>query len=192
MDSAAHRITEILDAARGGDETALDRLLPLVYDELRRLAQVRTRGPRQSLQPTELVHEAWMKLVRSEDRHWQSRRHFVNAAGVAMRNILIDRARARLAQKHGGGLDREPAEVLEGQAIEIEHSPEELLALDAALSQLEAVDERSARVVTLRFFAGLSSGEIADALGVSDRTVRKDWGFARAWLERSLGAGNES
>ncbi|MEM6454920.1 MAG: ECF-type sigma factor [Acidobacteriota bacterium] len=179
-------MTEILNAARAGDDAAMDQLLPLVYDELRRLANVRARGARQSLQPTELVHEAWLKLVRTEDRHWQSRRHFVNAAGTAMRNLLIDRARSRAAAKHGGDLDRAPAEVLDGQVIELAQSPEELLAINAALDRLAAVDARAAQVVTLRFFAGFSTHEIADALGVSDRTVRNDWGFARAWLRRAL------
>ena len=182
------RVTEILRAARGGDPNAMDRLLPLVYEELRHLANVRTRGPQQSLQPTELVHEAWLKLVRNEDRHWESRRHFVNAAGTAMRTILIDRARTRSAEKHGGKLERETAEILEGQVAELEQSPEEILAIDSALTRLEGVDARAAQVVTLRFFAGLSTHEIADALGVSDRTVRNDWGFARAWLQRTLAA----
>lgn len=191
MATATPRVTEILRAARGGDASAMDQLLPLVYDELRRLANVRSRGPRQSLQPTELVHEAWLKLVRNEDRHWQSRRHFVNAAGTAMRSLLIDRARSRMAEKHGGELDRESAEVLEGQIAELEQSPEELLAIDAALDRLAEVDGRAAQVVTLRFFAGLSTHEIADALGVSDRTVRNDWGFARAWLRRALASDPE-
>ena len=189
MTTPTLRVTEVLRAARAGDDSAMDQLLPLVYDELRRLANVRSRGMRHSLQPTELVHEAWMKLVRTEDRHWQSRRHFVNAAGTAMRNLLIDRARSRAAAKHGGELDRVPAEVLEGQVAELEQSPEELLAINAALDRLAEVDERAAQVVTLQFFAGFSTNETADALGVSDRTVRNDWGFARAWLRRALASG---
>ncbi|MEM7586293.1 MAG: ECF-type sigma factor [Acidobacteriota bacterium] len=186
MTTATPRVTEILRAARAGDASAMDQLLPLVYDELRRLANVRSRSLRQSFQPTELVHEAWMKLVRNEDRNWQSRRHFVNAAGTAIRNLLIDRARSRAAEKHGGELDRVTSQVLEGQVAELEQSPEELLALNAALDRLAEVDERAAQVVTLRYFAGFSTNEIADALGVTDRTVRNDWGFARAWLRRRL------
>lgn len=186
---APHRVTDLLDAARAGDDSAMGRLLPLVYQELKSLANARSRGRRQSLQPTELVHEAWLKLVRNDDCHWESRRHFVNAAGTTMRSILIDRARARAAEKHGGGLRREAAEILEGEAVDVDRSPEELLAIDAALDQLEKVDPRAARVVTLRFFTGLGTAEIADALGVSDRTVRKDWVFARSWLRRNLGLG---
>ncbi|MEM6794919.1 MAG: ECF-type sigma factor [Acidobacteriota bacterium] len=189
MTATAPRVTEILRAARAGDESAMDQLLPLVYGELRRLASVRSRGVGQSLQPTELVHETWLKLVRTEDRHWQTRRHFVNAAGTAMRNLLIDRARSRAAAKHGGDLDRAPAEVLEGQVAELEQSPEELLAINAALDRLAELDPRAAKVVTLQYFAGFSHHEIADALGVSDRTVRNDWGFARAWLRRNLASG---
>ena len=164
MTTATPRVTEILRAARDGDDSAMDQLLPLVYEELRRLANVRSRGLRHSLQPTELVHEAWMKLVRNEDRHWQSRRHFVNAAGTAMRNLLIDRARAQATAKHGGDLDRAPAEVLEGQIVELEQSPEELLAINAALDRLAEVDARAAQVVTLQFFACFRTNEIADAL----------------------------
>ena len=186
MSTAPPRVTEILRDARAGDTSAMDKLLPLVYEELRRLANVRSRGLRQSIQPTELVHEAWLKLVRNEDRHWQSRRHFVNAAGTAMRNLLIDRARSRSAEKNGGELDRVSAGALEGQFAELEHSPEELLAINAALDRLTEVDARAAQVVTLQYFAGFTSHEIADALGVSDRTVRNDWGFARAWLRRNL------
>ena len=103
-----------------------------------------------------------------------------------MRNLLIDRARSRAAKRHGGELDRVPAEALEGEVAELEQSPEELLALNAALDRLAEVDERAAQVVTLQFFAGFRTNEIADALGVSDRTVRNDWGFARAWLRRNL------
>ena len=184
------RVTDILRLVRDGDGEAMDRLLPLVYDELRRLAGARARRPGQSIQPTELVHEAYLKLVRTEDRHWESRRHFINAAGTAMRSILIDRARSRMAAKNGGALEREPEDVLERQLIEFDQSPEELLAIDEALERLEQVDSRAAQVVTLRFFVGLGTNEIADALGVTDRTVRNDWSFARAWLRRSL-AGTE-
>ena len=191
-DPAATRVTEILQAARRGEASAVDKLLPLVYDELRSLAGVRSRRPGQSIQPTELVHEAYLKLVRTEDRHWESRRHFINAAGTAMRSILIDRARSRMAVKHGGAMERESPEILEKHAMEFDQSPEELLAIDGALDKLAHVDPRAAKVVTLRFFAGLGTTEIADALGVTDRTVRNDWNFARAWLKRELKSGNFS
>ena len=186
-DPAVTRVTEILHAVQRGESDALEKLLPLVYGELRKLAGARMRRPGQSIQPTELVHEAYLKLVRGKDRGWESRRHFINAAGTAMRSILIDRARTKMAERHGGGMERQSSDVLEQQVAEFEQSPEELVAIDDALSKLEQVDPRAAKVVTLRFFAGLSTNEIADALGVTDRTVRNDWSFAGAWLKRAMG-----
>ena len=181
----SERISEILSLIALGDEGAANELLPLVYEELRTLARVRLRtlGRGQSLQPTDLVHEVYLKLVRTEDRVWENRRHFISAAGTAMRSILVDRLRRQATQKHGAGLQRETADEL---IVALGHDPEQTLAVDQALTRLEQVDPRAAKVVTLRFFLGLSEPEIADALGLTDRTIRRDWVFARAWLSRIL------
>ena len=180
-------ITQILTAAAAGDQQAKSELVPLVYDELRKLALYRFRNmaPGQSLQPTDLVHEAYLKLLSVEQRSWESRRHFIDAAGVAMRNILVDRARARLALKRGGDRTRQP---LDDDLGDANRDPQEIIDVDDALRALSEIDARAAQVVELRFFLGLSDPEIADVLGVTDRTVRRDWTFARAWLSEQLGA----
>jgi RNA polymerase sigma factor (TIGR02999 family) len=153
-------------------------LLPLVYDELRRLAQGQLvhERPGQTLQATALVHEAYVRLVGSEDLRWESRAHFFAAAARAMRRILVDRARKRQTQKHGGDRDRVPLDELADLANE--PRPERLLALD----RLEQIEPRKAQIVMLHYFAGLTIDETAQALGISLRTVTREWLFARTWL----------
>ena len=145
--------------------------------------QLGREGAAQTLQTTALVHEAYLRLL-GGNSEWNSRGHFFSAAAQAMRRILIDRARARRAEKRGGSLERTPFELVDSARIE-EH-PEELIALDAALEKLEAIDARKSQVVMLRYFAGLSLEETGAALGISKTTVKEDWSFARAWLFRAI------
>jgi RNA polymerase sigma factor (TIGR02999 family) len=190
-DPVADRVTLLLEAASRGESSAAEELLPLVYEELHRLARQRLalEPPGGTLQATALVHEAWLRLVGSghaEDEGWNGRGHFFGAAARAMRRILVERARRRAGLRHGGALRR--VELTESVAVGDEESLD-LLALDAALARLEALDARKAEVVALRFFAGLSVDEAARALGVSPGTVKNDWAFARAWLHRELERG---
>lgn len=174
-------VTRLLAAADAGDADALDRLLPLVYDELRQVAeaQLRRERPGHTLQPTALVHETYLKLC-GGDLPASSRAHFLALAARAMRQVLVDHARRRGAAKRGGAWS---ATTLTDGAASIELDPEELLALDRALDELEP---RQRQVVECRFFGGMEESEIAEALGVSERTVRRDWVKARAWLYRAL------
>ncbi len=180
-------VTRILSAIEQGDPQAAAQLLPLVYDELRKLAAQRLaqEKPGQTLQATALVHEAYLRLVGGEQtQDWDGRRHFFAAAAEAMRRILIDRARHKQTRKAGGGRRRLDLD-------DIEPAPEEgdgdrLLALDEALRQLEAEDPRKAELVKLRFFAGLSAEQAAAALGVSTSTAEKDWAYARSWLRVAI------
>jgi RNA polymerase sigma factor (TIGR02999 family) len=192
-DSGAERaagsaaVTSLLARAREGDRQATDELLPLVYEELRQLADrflaAEKRGA--TLQPTALVHEAYLRLVGSDKDSWENRAHFFGAAARAIRRILIDRARARRAARRGG--DR-PLR-LDTDALLAEPGPSlDLLALDEALAKLASIDAQKARVVELRFFGGLSVDETAATLGVSASTVDRDWVFARAWLHRAISA----
>jgi len=180
-------VTRILDDLRGGEgREAFDRLLPLVYDELRFLASARLRHERSdhSLAPTALVHEAYMRMLAAEDPSWNDRRHFFRAAARAMRRILIEHARKRRRIKRGGGSIRVTlgdVELTAGVPLE------DLMALDEAIRRLEEQDARMAEVVQLRFFAGLSVEETAQALAVSERTVKREWAVARAWLYEALG-----
>ena len=184
-------VTQILDAITQGDPGAAAGLLPLVYDELRRLAAARLarEGPGQTLQPTALVHEAYLRLVGTADEpHWNSRGHFFGAAAQAMRRILVESARRKQRVKHGGELQRLDLEEFD---VPVTPPPEELLALEEALTRLAAEDAEAARIVDLHFFAGLSIDEVADALGVSRATVYRQWAYARAWLRCQLrGEGN--
>jgi RNA polymerase sigma factor (TIGR02999 family) len=163
-------------------------LLVQLYTELRNLAKVLTRQlpPGQTLQPTALVHEAYLRLVRHQDPRWEGRRHFFGAAARAMREILIEQARRKASQKHGGQAQR--VELAEGLAW-IEPPADDLLALDEAIGRLQAEDPRLAEIVQLRYFTGLSVEETAGVVGASVRTVKRDWRYARAWLARQLGAG---
>ncbi len=185
-------VTQILDQIRNGQAAAAD-LLPLVYAELRRLAgyKMKSEAAGQTLQPTALVHEAYVRLVGTEDvPQWDSRGHFFAAAAEAMRRILIENARRRQSLKRGG--DREKFDVAEDDAI-IEFSDiDELLDLDAALTKLAQCEPDMAKLVELRYFAGLSVDESAKALGVSPRTVKRNWAFARAWLGRELNPDEET
>lgn len=179
------RITALLRAHATGDRQALEELLPLVYGELRRIARGRL-GHEQAghtLAPTELVHEAFLKLVPIRNVDWQSRAHFYAIASRAMRNVLIDHAVRRGAAKRGGGAH---AVTLDDVDASREEPLDELIALGEALERLERIEPRQARVVECRFFGGLSLDETAEALGISAATVSRDWMFARAWLHREL------
>jgi RNA polymerase sigma factor (TIGR02999 family) len=163
-------------------------LLPVLYAELRHLAAALTARlkPGQTLQPTALVHEAYLRLVRNEESGWEGRRHFFGAAAQAMREILIEQARHKGSLKHGGQAQRH--ELAEGLAW-IEPPSSDLLALDEAIQQLQAEDEQLAEIVQLRYYTGLSVEETASVVGVSVSTLKRDWRFARAWLARRLGEG---
>jgi RNA polymerase sigma factor (TIGR02999 family) len=185
MAETTRRITELLENARRGDPAATDQLVPLLYPELRRLAQafMARERPGATLQPTALVHEAYLRLLGSGAGEWQSRAHFMGAAAVAMRRILVERARGRLRDKRGGGWERV---TLVEASLRCEVKPDELLALDAALDELRDRDSAMARVVELRYFGGLTATETAKVLGTSERTVHRQWAAARAWLHRVL------
>jgi len=174
-------LTRILNSIHHGDPKAADELLPLVYGELRKLATARMaqESPGQTLQPTALVHEAWLRLVGDTNPQFDGRAHFFAAAAEAMRRILIDNARRKKAQRHGGGKEHVDISDLELAAVAKE---DELLAVSEALDLLASEDQELAKLVKLRFFAGLAHQEIADALGISVPTVERRWAFARAWL----------
>lgn len=176
------QITQLLQEISAGDAAAAEQLLPLVYDELRALARQRmAHEPVQTLQATALVHEAYLRLIKNPDLRWDHRGHFFAAAAEAMRRILIERARRQRRMKHGGELKR--VDLTDPGAFD---DPDNLLDLDAALNRLEALDARMARVVKLRFFAGLSLAEVAQALALNRRTVSRDWQAARAWLFKEM------
>jgi RNA polymerase sigma factor (TIGR02999 family) len=176
-------ITLVLEAVGRGEKQASEALLPLVYQELRRLAAARMaqEAAGQTLQPTALVHEAWLQLVGSGDRSWQNRAHFFGAAADAMRRILIDKARRKSCLKHGGGLSR-----LDINEIDLaETAPDDnVLLINEALERLEKEDPEQARVVVLKFFGGLTNLEVAESLGVAERTVDRQWACAKARLFR--------
>jgi RNA polymerase sigma factor (TIGR02999 family) len=179
-------VTRILSALDQGDPHAAEKLLPLVYDELRKLAarKLAREEPGQTLEATALVHEAYMRLVDGDTaRHWEGRAHFFGAAAEAMRRILIDNARRKQADKHGGGWQRH--ELLEAE-LAIDSTGSQLFAVDEAISQLASREPDIAKLVKLRFFAGLSLPEAAECLGISKRTAYRHWAFARAWLRREL------
>jgi RNA polymerase sigma factor (TIGR02999 family) len=186
-DSSIHPVTQLLSAASRGDRRAAEKLLPLVYEELRKLARARMGhlAPGQTLQPTALVHEAYMKVVGDADPGWDHRGHFFAAAAQAMRDILVDQARRRASLKRGGDRRRVDAEHAEPT---IEPPVEDVLAVHEALERLEAEDPRKRQLINLRYFAGLSNEETASALGISVGTVERDWRYVRAWLKRELGA----
>jgi RNA polymerase sigma factor (TIGR02999 family) len=182
---ADDRTSALLIAAREGDRDAFNELFPLVYDVLRRMAHRKLSGERPShtLSTSDLVHEAYLKLVRLDRIEWRSRAHFLAIAAQSMRNILVDHALKRKAEKRGGG--REKAELTDALAVE-EAPGSDLLALHEAMQRLEQIDARQSRVVECRFFAGMSVEETAEALGVSTASVKRDWALARAWLNREL------
>lgn len=175
----------MLDALSGGNRSAVDAILPHVYDELRGLARHALKGERggHTLNTTALVHEAYERLVRQDRMTWQNRAHFLGIAALSMRRILLNYARDRVAEKRGGDA---PVATFEDGMAPRSIQPEELIDLDAALHRLRGLNDRQARVVTYRFFGGLTQREIAEILGVSEVTVRRDWRLARAWLSREL------
>ncbi|MFN0133240.1 MAG: sigma-70 family RNA polymerase sigma factor [Phycisphaerales bacterium] len=187
---ASQDVTRLLDAINAGEAKASDQLLPLVYDALRRMAgsQMSREPAGHTLQPTALVHEAYLRLVGSGDVKWHGRGHFFAAAATAMRRILVERARRKMATKHGGG--RKSVSLDEG-SLAAEPEAVDMLALDEALDRLAARDERWAQIVMLRFFAGLSIEDTAAAMGLSMTTVKDEWAFARAWLHRELIRGDQ-
>ncbi len=184
-------LTQILRAIEQGDPHAAGQLLPLVYDELRALAAQRLarEKPGQTLQPTALVHEAYLRLVgKGDGPHWEGRGHFFAAAGEAMRRILVENARRKRSLKRGGGRRRLDLDVEQPAAIE---RSEPLLALDAALDRLEARDPDKARLVKLRYFAGMTIEQAAETLAISVTTANRWWSYARAWLHEEIRRGEE-
>jgi RNA polymerase sigma factor (TIGR02999 family) len=184
-EQTAKSVTRVLQAVVRGDEQAAAELLPLVYEELRKLARswMAKLPPGQTLEATALVHEAYLRVVRTEDPGWEGRRHFFAAAAQAMRETLIEQARRKASVKHGGGRKRVDIRDL---AVAIKAPAEDILALDEALTRLEREDARRHQIVMLRFFAGLSVAETAEVLGVSVPTVERSWRYARAWLHAEL------
>ena len=186
MSPSSHIVTQLLQEWSGGDREALDRLLPLVYEELRQQAarHLRRERPGHTLQTTALVHEAYLRLVGQREVRWQNRAHFFAICAQLMRRILTDHARRRLAAKRGGSQLRLTLDEASDSAGE---GGVDILAVDEALTKLSAIDPQQGRVVELRFFSGLSVEETAEVLGVSARTVKRDWSVAKAWLHREIG-----
>jgi RNA polymerase sigma factor (TIGR02999 family) len=178
-------ITELLLAWGRGDPTALDALIPLIYDELRRIAEsyLRDERPNHTLQPTALVHEAYIRLIDTRYIQWQNRAHFFGAAAQAMRRILVDHARRHHAEKRGGDVQRV---TLDEESAGVAGKDVNLLALDEALEKLSEVDPQRCRVVELRFFSGLSNREAAEVMQLPETTVASQWRTAKAWLHREL------
>jgi len=186
--SSPTHVTELLQAWGGGDAAALNKLVPLIYDELRRLAghYLRRERPDHTLQPTALVHEAYLRLIDTNNMRWQNRAHFFGAAAQAMRRILVDHARQHAAAKRGGDGQRV---TLDESVTLAEQRDVNLLLLDDALNRLEEMDAQKSRMVELRFFGGLSLEETAEVMGVSEATVTRQWRTTRAWLHRELDKG---
>jgi len=184
-ESAVSDVTRLLNAVEQGDPKAAEELLPLVYEELRKLAAARMaqQPDGQTLQATALVHEAWLRLVSDGDRTWQNRAHFFGAATEAMRRILIERARHKSRLKHGGGQARLNIEDLE---LAQTTPDDKVLLVDEALMRLKVEDPELERIVVLKFFGGLSNEEIAETVGLSKRTLDRQWAYARAWLFRNI------
>ncbi|MEO5798923.1 MAG: sigma-70 family RNA polymerase sigma factor [Gemmatimonadales bacterium] len=182
--TSPHTVTSLLEQARGGEPAALTQLLPLIYAELHRIAerQMRKERPDHTLQPTALVHEAFLRLVGGAPLAFEDRTHFLRTASQAMRRILVDHARARAAAKRSSALRVTLDDAIAGSSSSVL----DILVLDDALTRLAAADPRWAQVVELRFFGGLEVPEVAAALGISTATVKRDWKFARAWLAREL------
>ena len=181
-----HDITQILSQIESGDPSAAEKLLPLIYDELRKLAAVKLaqENPGQTLQATALVHDAYIRLVDVDKaQNWDSRGHFFSAAAEAMRRILVENARRKASVKGGGGLKRQ---LLEEAQFTMDEDANELLALDAALSRLAEVDATAASLVKLRYFAGLTVEQAAASLGISPRTAYNAWIYARSWLQKAI------
>jgi RNA polymerase sigma factor (TIGR02999 family) len=188
--AAMGNVTRILTAVEQGDRAAADELLPLVYQELRKLAaqKLNHEKPGQTLEATALVHEAYLRLVDdAPSRGWDHRGHFFAAAAEAMRRILVENARRKRGPKHGGNLKRQD---LDEAALAAPDLPDDLLELDAALDKLARIDARKAELVKLRFFSGLTVAEAAQALGIAPSTADRDWAYAKAWLYREIAKGS--
>lgn len=187
MNSARYSVTELFEKARSGDEGAREQLFPLVYEELRRLAAgyMRRENPRHTLQATALVHEAYLRLTPGVKLQWQNRAHFLALVARTMRQILVESARARHAEKRGGAAAR--AVTLHDELLGHAERSLDVMALDEALQKLGEVDARQADLVELRFFGGLTVEETAEVLNISPATVKRDWTFAQAWLRRYMG-----
>jgi RNA polymerase sigma factor (TIGR02999 family) len=185
-DDSRTRVTQLLIQIGQGDRHAANDLLPLVYEQLRKLARSRMsrERPGQTLQATALVHEAYLRLVGEQDPQWENRAHFFGAAAEAMRRILIERARHRSRLRHGG--DQAKVTLDESAAVAADEAAFDVLAVDQALTKLEQLDAAMARVVKLRYFAGLEIDEVAAVIGTSERSVNRLWTAARAWLQREL------
>ena len=186
----ASNVTHLLMELQAGNDDAMTRLVPVVYRELRHLAAyyMKQERPDHTLQPTALVHEVYFRLVGKADRNWQNREHFFAVAAHAMRNVLIDHARSNLAQKRGDGKPHVELGDALGTAAP---GSKYLLVLDEILKRLEEIDSRASRVVELRWFVGLTVEEAAHVMGISEKTVRRDWNFAKAWLQAELDTQNQ-
>ena len=183
-----NEVTRILNSVRDDDTAAISQLLPAVYEELRRLARYKMAGESSghTLQPTALVHEAWLRLVSPGQQSWQNRAHFFTAAAEAMRRILVDNARRKRAQRHGGQLERvELPEI----AFPLAQNEDQILAVSEALEKLALQDKQKAELVKLRYFVGMTTGEAAEVLGISVPTADRHWAYTRAWLAREIKAG---
>ena len=182
-------VTQILDAIRRGEAKAAEELLPLVYTELRRLAAHRmaSENPGQTLQPTALVHDAWLRLTSDENRKWNDRTHFFAAAAESMRRILVDNARRKRTERHGGRQQRVEMPEIASATLE---DDDKVLAVNEALEKFAALDPRKAELVKLRYFVGMTTEEAAGVLGISVPTADRHWAYARAWLAREIRASN--
>jgi len=179
-------VTQILQAAGRGDQSALNDLLPLVYDELRKIAAARMarESPGHTLQPTALVHEAWLRMTKDQDQTWQNRAFFFHAAAEAMRRILIENARRKAALKYGGGQERVNIDDLD---LGVSVPDDKILMVNAALEQLEQAHPERAKIVVLKYFGGMTNEEVAKTLGIGERTVYRHWMCAKIWLYEKLG-----
>lgn len=180
-----HELTQVLEAASKGDSKAAEELLPLVYDELRKLAAHRMaqESSGHTLQPTALVHDAWVRLVNTQNQTWQNRAHFFSAAAEAMRRILIERARRKQALRHGGGQQR--VDILDVD-LAVHIDDDQILAVNEALDKLAAQDKLKAELVKLRYFVGMTIEEASQVLGISEPTAKRYWTYSRAWLFREI------
>lgn len=178
-------VTRILERVQLGDPSAAEELMPLVYEELRRLAarKMAQEKPGHTLQATALVHEAWVRLSESNRQEWHGREHFFRAAAEAMRRILVDSARRKLRQRHGGGLERVDPEWME---LPLAMDDDKCLQVDEALTRLASVDPQKAEIIKLRVFTGLKLSEIAALFDCSEKTIQRDWNFAKAWISREM------
>ena len=188
--SDAHSVTQLLEKWNHGDREALDKLMPLIYEELRKMARryMSQQNPGHTLQTTALIHEAYLRMVKQKEEHFENRAHFFGVAAQAMRHILVDYARARRTDKRGGGVR---AVSLEEAALVTPERAGELVAFDEALKELEQLSKRQSRVVELRYFGGLTVDETATVLKVSPETVMRDWTMAKTWLHRALSPAGE-